>query len=843
MTLRLNQVHFTPSTKTAATDASVGKDAARQQLVEMAVSLVSSGSPKSGFLRLSLQKGETHLAHGRMGSGYTAAGALVKDLLHKAYGADAEAVQKFERYLEGRGKVGVKSFLQLLGHLDPQQLGAKPELGRLNLDGMGGRLRLILKQDGKQAPGQATAPPPVAQAPSSQAQPIAAQAPPWSPSGRLMLSKQNLQTPGVLCPPSRLQAGPHALHTQAFAAFHKAGVSFGVPGQAKGENHKQGKITIEGKAYDYSARPVVAKGSGAAIWMIGLKDPAGANTEFVIKANPAKLAAPEDDPVMAQFFAMGREKDLGEVQVLDLMSGNEHALQFHGAYSMPDGTLVYAMEKAAGDMLAVAEERVEDALANRLVTSAQDAHILQAAQALADLHACGQVHGDVKSDNFMLGVNGKVRIADFGESHKISDQQRRVGLQDDVRRFAAMACRIRYGAEFHPDRVAQTLQARQEELELDFSLQLSAATAAHEALIRDLKGQPDADPQILAGLTERLSRLKNPATEIEALLEGSGSAESERVRDYAFNKLMLEAVKTAAPDFSYMAGLSQRLARLVPGAQMPAATRPIQAQGSAAQPDPPAQAPRRDVKGMRQLSVSKGVRQLTDGKQISWYKPSNRPLNNAAKCIAMGMLSPSQAPGATEATARLPEREVAASIIAKLLIPHMAVGAELASDAGSNGVLLQHAKGNTATESMDWEAQPIAMRPSVYTKIASQLSDLQAFDYLIGNVDRHLENYVIDGTSVRAIDNDLSFPTVPVGQLAAVPDSKFGGLPKGYSPQLRQGLARIDTAQLERDIRPLIGNQAFAQLLDRLDKLKADASGPAKAATAAQPSSRFLTGL
>ncbi len=336
----------------------------------------------------------------------------------------------------------------------------------------------------------------------------------------------------------------------------------------------------------------------------------------------------------------------------------------------------------------------------------------------------------------------------------------------------------------------------------------------------------------------------NASTATEALLEASGDDLQESVSDYAFNQLMLEAATTAAPNFDYMASLSQRLGRLVPGAQAQARSGSIQT-GNLDEPQKgmPAAPPQRDVSGAVLLENRKGVKKLALDGQTGWYKPSNRPLNSPPKCIGMGIIDASQAIGASEATARLPERELAASIVARLLIPHMAVGAELAKDTRSSGVLLGNVTGQSAAESVNWQANPVKMRTQVDDAIKSQLSDLQAFDYLIGNVDRHLENYIIDGETVRAIDNDLSFPTVPVDKLVTVPDSKFGGLPAGYSSQLRQGLTRINTGQLAREIKPLIGDKAYAQLLDRLDRLKKDVFSAGKAATPAEPSSPFLTGL
>jgi hypothetical protein len=252
-------------------------------------------------------------------------------------------------------------------------------------------------------------------------------------------------------------------------------------------------------------------------------------------------------------------------------------------------------------------------------------------------------------------------------------------------------------------------------------------------------------------------------------------------------------------------------------------------------------AQQRDISGMEVLADIKGVKKLQSGQQISWFKPSSRLINSSSKCIGTGIIDRSIADVATEAMARLPERQVAASMIAKLLVPHIAVSAELAKDASGSGVLLENAEGIPASEMIDYASDPISMHKPVYDRVKSQLSDLQAFDYLIGNVDRHVENYLIDGSTVRAIDNGLSFPTVGVSELAGIADSKFGGLPKGYTQELRTGLAKLSPEQLAQDIRPLVGDEAYAQFLDRLERLRQDVASAGKAMAPAEPSSPFLT--
>jgi hypothetical protein len=252
----------------------------------------------------------------------------------------------------------------------------------------------------------------------------------------------------------------------------------------------------------------------------------------------------------------------------------------------------------------------------------------------------------------------------------------------------------------------------------------------------------------------------------------------------------------------------------------------------------------RDLSKAKESLDLKGVKQLKLGSEVIWYKSADRPINAANKCIAMGILDSSRTKEAIEADAGLANRELAASRIAKLLIPSMAVRAEFASYGGSEGIAMADAPGSMATNHVTMDGE-FRLSKKVYESAKERLSDLQAFDYLIGNVDRHVENYKLEkrGKAYHpyAIDNDLSFPTVSVDKLAHVPESKFGGFPKGYSSKLREGLARLSREQLEEDIKPLIGTEAFAQLLDRFERLCADVQsnrhGPA------EPSSEHLLGF
>lgn len=206
-----------------------------------------------------------------------------------------------------------------------------------------------------------------------------------------------------------------------------------------------------------------------------------------------------------------------------------------------------------------------------------------------------------------------------------------------------------------------------------------------------------------------------------------------------------------------------------------------------------------------------------------WFKTSSRLLNNEQKVAGMGIPVGARK---TEAESALPEREVAASLIADKLIPEMSVRSVLALNNGQRGVLSAHAPGKTAQNYIDWDDSNMRLPADLRRELNGQLNELQAFDYLIGNTDRHVENYNIKKTSdgshrVYAIDNDLSFPVVGTTALKTVKDSKFAGLPAAVSPQMQSKLQNLDPGVLRRKINPLVGREATDALLQRLQRLQA----------------------
>jgi serine/threonine protein kinase len=266
---------------------------------------------------------------------------------------------------------------------------------------------------------------------------------------------------------------------------------------------------------------------------------------------------------MQEFAKLEWQKNLREVQVLDHMSGNEHALQFHGGYSIGNGTLVYGMEKAQGDMLEVLGAQIKARNGSTLVPSTVDKHLLEMSQALRDIHATGQVHGDVKSDNFMLGSDGRARIADFGECYMNNSTTEKNTLQGDVQRFATMAFNLRYGLQAGPDTLQAAIESQQKDLKQNFALKTFELESALTKQISQLETVNPQEP-LIGQLKQQLLDLNNPDKRLDTILHlSAGKLDGESVRSYLINDLLLKTLQTSAPSFDTMNHVTTQLVKLV----------------------------------------------------------------------------------------------------------------------------------------------------------------------------------------------------------------------------------------------------------------------------------------
>jgi eukaryotic-like serine/threonine-protein kinase len=113
-----------------------------------------------------------------------------------------------------------------------------------------------------------------------------------------------------------------------------------------------------------------------------------------------------------------REPNLDEARMLARLV-HPHIVRLYDA-GVVDGFAYLAMELGEWSSLA---HRVRDADWSEIVTL-----FVQAGRGLAAAHRVGIVHGDVKPGNMLIGVDGLVRIVDFGQArYEQSD-----GLADEV---------------------------------------------------------------------------------------------------------------------------------------------------------------------------------------------------------------------------------------------------------------------------------------------------------------------------------------------------------------------------------------------------------------------------
>lgn len=204
-------------------------------------------------------------------------------------------------------------------------------------------------------------------------------------------------------------------------------------------------ITIDDLEYSVSITvPFPAKGSGAVFYQVNVNSgPNNSvdNGNFIVKQmEKGNLGIPEfDDKQHANLY--------GEIQMLDHMSAHPYSLDFHGAFKSGDSYFVAMQKSEQGDLNTILTQIQED----RTSVSVKDKMLLlfTCAESLATVHKSGQVHGDIKSDNFLVNQLESMRItlmADYGESSYASrESTREMWLQDDKERFAAMAYQMYTG--------------------------------------------------------------------------------------------------------------------------------------------------------------------------------------------------------------------------------------------------------------------------------------------------------------------------------------------------------------------------------------------------------------
>lgn len=231
----------------------------------------------------------------------------------------------------------------------------------------------------------------------------------------------------------------------------------------------------------------------------------------------------------------------------------------------------------------------------------------------------------------------------------------------------------------------------------------------------------------------------------------------------------------------------------------------------------------------KEEKIKNHVRKLTYPKNgelaIGYFKPSARneteeTIPKKAKEIGVNSIDPKYA-----------NREVAASRIGKMIAPESFPATDFAKyQMDGNDFVPGHiqdkAPGDMASGKAVFNGETMALEldPTIgnNAEFRQQLVDLQAFDYLIGNVDRHLENYMIHDKKAIPIDSELSFPNVSSEKLINIEGSTFAGLPSAYSEKITGAVAALNESWIKANLAGVLNADQLAAFRKRLAEMRKD---------------------
>lgn len=171
-------------------------------------------------------------------------------------------------------------------------------------------------------------------------------------------------------------------------------------------------------------------------------------------------------------------------------------------------------------------------------------------------------------------------------------------------------------------------------------------------------------------------------------------------------------------------------------------------------------------------------------------------------------------------------REVGALALDRAMGMNMVPQTEFATHGGYFGTVQEFVKGKTPADIREKD-------PEQWKKIQndpnfqSMRADLQAFDYITANQDRHMNNMIIEQDEqgkfkkIHAIDNGISF--APKTDLA-VDNTHIHGLPEKYNRDMVAKIEALTPDAMRKQLQGLLKPEEIDAAIERRNKLLADVS-------------------
>ena len=224
------------------------------------------------------------------------------------------------------------------------------------------------------------------------------------------------------------------------------------------------------------------------------------------------------------------------------------------------------------------------------------------------------------------------------------------------------------------------------------------------------------------------------------------------------------------------------------------------------------------VRHYTDLNLSKEPKLLGKGAVNPVYRVTHKFPNDYLKRVGAFKVEnrsigqPARDTGIDETFPRLGMRNIAAARVSRLLGFNVIPEARFATHKDQLGIVMDIAEGEPGINGLDRN----------HPGIRRELVKLQLLDVLVAQVDRHMDNYIIDKMSdsravVCGIDNDLCFGRLVVGsgKIAVAPVNSVG-MPPVIDSKMRDAIMKLDETRLREELSSLLAEEEVDATVFRL---------------------------